>query len=188
MFLIGYKSYQNYQFYWMIHSIAIPLPYVFMFIIILSTGCILFIYFFYYKIRFDQLNGRICEIFAKCRIINKKEKLFLKLIDEHNLLAIEIQKANLFYWKTAATCFLFFSSVKITTVYVTIYSQHTLLKLLAVNSFMLCFIFGFVLSSLFSLQINSAKNNYKIMHSIVCKSKMRLKLKFKVNQNFVNLN
>ena len=186
IFLVAYLSYQNCgQFYWLIHSIVMSLPYVIMFITILSTGCILFILFIYYKMRFDQLNDKIILIIANRigkRISIEKEKSIYRLINEHNLLSIEIHKVNLFYRRTAATFFLFSSFVKITIVYVTIYSHHTLLKILIANAFVLCFIFAFALSTSFSLQINSAKSSYKIIHSLVCTGKMRLQLKLKVNQ------
>lgn len=49
-------------------------------------------------------------------------------------------------------------------VYLTIYMKHTLSKIVAVNGFIFYFFFGFGFSILFSMQINSAKKSYKIIH------------------------
>ena len=56
-----------------------------------------------------------------------------------------------------------------------------MMKLIIWIAFISIFFGGFGISYLLSLQINSAKKSYKNIHSIVCKSKMNLRLKLKVN-------
>ena len=183
-FSIAYLSYQKCgKFYWLFHSLIMSSQYVIMLINITTTGCTFCVYFVYYKMRYNQLNERIKSVVLSIKwrmILSVKEKLLLELIDEHNELSLEIEKINLFYRKTAAVLFITLSLIKIVTIYVTIYSEHTLLRILTVNAFGLCLVFGFILSSLFSLQIQAAQNSYKIIHSIVCKEKMRIKFKLKV--------
>lgn len=133
--------------------------------------------------RFNELNQKIKSLITLIKwrmILSGKEKLFLEIINEHNELSLDIGKMNLFYRKTEATLFITLSLIKIATIYVTIYGEHTLLKILAANAFGLCLVFGFILSSLFSLQIQAAQSSYKIIHSIICKNRMRIQLKLKV--------
>ena len=188
--LIAYLSYQNFgRFYWLFHMIVMSSQYVLMVITLTTTGCVFCVYFVYYKMRFNQLNQQIKSIASQLKwgmILNGKGKLLLQLIDEHNSLSLKIHNINLFYRKTAATVFVTLSLMKITTIYVTINAQHTLIRILIANAFGLCFVFGFILSTLFSLQISSAKSSYKIIHSIICKNKMRIQLKLKVSQIKVN--
>ena len=115
-------------------------------------------------------------------IFNLKEKLFLQLINEHNLLSLEIYKINLLIRRTAAFLFICFALFKIITIYLSIFMIHTFTRILAINAFILFFIIGFGISTLLSLQINSAKNSYKIIHSVVCNCQIRLQFKLKVNK------
>ena len=183
--LIAYLSYHNFgRFYWLVHMIIMSSQYVLMLITLTTTGCVFCVYFVYYKMRFNQLNQQIKSITSQIKwrmILNKKEKLLLQLIDEHNSLSLEIHNINLFYRKTAASLFVTLSLLKITTIYLTIYAQHTLIRISTANAFLLCLVFGFILSLLFSLQINSAKNSYNIIHSFVCRNQMRIQLKLKVS-------
>ena len=112
-----------------------------------------------------------------------KQKIFLELIHEHNSLAIEIQKCNLMLRRTVAIMFIGFSLNKIITLYVAIYLKHTLIRILAVNVFILLFIFGIGISILYSLQIYSSQSSYKIIHSIVCNCKMSIRLRLQVISN-----
>ena len=172
--------------YWWIHFILFTPIYVNMIMTILGAGCVCFIYFPYYKMRFDQLTIQTKEIIPNGKgkiIFLGKEKQFLQLINEHNSLALEINKFNLQFRKSIATIWICFAFVKIITLYLTIHLNHIFTKILAVNVFIILFFFGFGLTCLFSLQINSAKKNYKVIHSVVCKYKMRLQFRLKVNLN-----
>ena len=146
--------------------------------------------------QFDQLNeefkANIPKGKGKWRIFLPKlrrEKVFLQLINKHNFLALEINKCNLLLRRTTAIFFVVFSLVKITTLYLAIHVKHILTRII-VNIFSLVFIFGFGLSILFALQIKSSKNSYKIINLLICKYKMKLKFRLKVNKykNKINLN
>ena len=166
-----------------INLIVLLTPYVISIISIATGCCICSIYFPYYKFRFDQLNDEIKSIIpnGRGRVINKRRgKLIQQLINQHNLLSLEIDKFNLLLRRSAAMMFIVCALIKIITLYLTIYMKHTLIRILVGNAFIIFFIFGFGVSILFSLQINSAKNNYKFIHSVVCNYKMKLKLRFKV--------
>ena len=172
------------RLYWWIHLILFTPIYVSMLIIMATSGCLCYIYFAYYKLRFDQLNDQIKAIIPNGKwkmIFIGKEKLLLQMIDQHNLLALEINKVNLLLRRSAAMIFVILALCKIVTLYLTIYLKHTLARIIILNGFLFLFIFGFGLTTLFSLQINSAKKSYKIIHSVVCKCKMRIQLRLKVN-------
>ena len=153
-------------------------------------GCRYFVripYFSYYKLRYDQLNYQLKSIEQSIRkqksIFIGRQKIFLELIHVHNSLAIEIQKCNLLLRRTVATMFIGFSLIKIITLYMAIYVKNTLIRILAVNIFVLLFIFGFGISLLYSLQIHSSKSSYKIIHSIVCNCKISIRLRLQVISN-----
>ena len=81
----------------MIHLILMNASYFGNLISLGTTGCDCFIYFSYYKFRFDQINDQIKASILKGKwklILYRKEKLFLNFINEHNLLALEIHKVN----------------------------------------------------------------------------------------------
>ena len=143
--------------------------------------CIVYIIFPYYKFRFDQIHHQIQLLLPNGKIFSRtREKLLTKLIDEHNKLSIEIYKMNLMIRKTAAITLITFSIVKILSLYLMINMKEIIMKVTVTNIFFLCFIFGLGLCYLFTLQIKSAHQSYKLLDSMVCKYKMRLQFKFKV--------
>lgn len=172
------------RLYCWIHLIMFTLIYINLIVSYATACCTCYIYFIYYKMRFDQLNDQIKAVIpnGKWKVIFRgKEKLLIQLINEHNSLATEIQKVNLLLSRTAAVMFITFALIKITLIYLTFYMKHTLGRLIALNGFLFFFTFGFGMSILFWLQINSTKNSFKIMHSAVCNCKMSIELRLKVN-------
>ena len=175
------------RLYYFIHAMLFTGPYFCLHANSLSIFCIFGIYFLYYKFRFDQLNERIKSIIkssgkGKWRmILPGKEKAFLQLINEHNYLSLEIHKVNLLLRKSVAMMFVFFALFKILSLYLSIKMKPSLVWMANVNGFINMTIFGFGISYLLSHQIYSAQNSYKIIHSVVCKYKMRLQLRLKVN-------
>ena len=147
------------------------------------AGCVNYLYFPYFKLRFDQFNHQIKQIQnTRSKIIfPMKENLLIKLITEHNSLALEVNKFNLLFRKTGAAMFVCLSFGKITTVYLSIYMKHTFTRILMISAFSYFFLFGFGITCIYSLQINSSKSSYKMFHSIVCRYKMKLQLRLKVN-------
>ena len=171
------------RLYWFIHSFVMLILYILVFYTFATVACCMYIYFTYFKMRFDQLNNQIQKFNPNgkwARILLGKEKFFFNLINEHNSLSLEIYKMNLIMRRLAAAMFVCLALIKILLLYMTIYVKHTLFRFIAVNTFMIFFIFGFGVSYLFSLQIYSAQNSYKTIHSIVCNCKMSIKLRFKV--------
>lgn len=147
--------------------------------------CFIYIYFSYYKMLFDQFNSQFkLLINDKSNVINKsKEAKLIRLINEHNLAAIEINKMNIILNRTAAALFLTFSLVKIIALYLIMNIKQQLFKLMMQNIFGAFLTIGFGISILISLQIKSAHKGYKFVYPIVCRGKMRLKFRFKVKFN-----
>ena len=112
------------------------------------------------------------------------EKQLNRLIYEHNLASIEIDKINLLMRRTAACIFIVFSFVKIISLYLFIYSNDIIIRFVLINSVVIFVIFGYALSYFFSLQIKSAHQSYKTIHLIVCKYKMRFYPKIKVKISY----
>ena len=137
----------------------------------------------YYKIRFDQLNHQIKSIIlnGNLKFITKtREELLMNLINEHNQLAIQVYKLNMMLRRSVASCFINFSLMKIISLHLMLNTKDWLSKILAINAFALYFVFGFIITYLFSLQIKSAHQTLQLIHLVVCKGKIKLKLKLKV--------
>ena len=181
--LILYFAILSQQLYWWIHFIFICPIYINMLFTLFIAACANYLYFPYFKLRFDQLNNQIKAIQnTRSKIIfPMREHLFIKLINEHNSLALEVNKFNLLFRKTAAALFVCLSFSKITTIYLSIYMKHTFTRILMISGFSYLFLFGFGITCIYSLQINSSKSSYKMFHSIVCRCKMKLQLRLKVN-------
>ena len=156
----------------------------------LSVPCLYIIILFYYIMKFRQINHQIDlildekGIFFKRKILiidNTKERQLISLIHEHNLAAIEIHKVNLIIRRTTACLFLTFAIMKIISLYLMVNINEFFMKmfLLIFDLFMLTF--GFAGCYLPTLQIKSAHQPLKTVHSIVCKYKTSLRLKLKVS-------
>lgn len=72
--------------------------------------------------------------------------------------------------------FVCFSLIKIIALYLLIYIKHTFARIIAINGFIIYFVFCFGVSILYAANIISLQ-----IHSIVCKCTIRLKLRLKVN-------
>ena len=97
-------------------------------------------------------------------------------------MSLKIDKMDLIVRRWGSAFFVCFALIKIVALYMVIFMKQTLLRLLAFNGLVFASFYGFWLSYLLSLQINSAKNSYKIIHSIVCSYKMSSKLRLTLNQ------
>lgn len=108
--------------FWSIHTFVMTAFYMQIFITLSITGSILFIYFYYFKyyfkLRFDQLNHQIKLVIPDGYVINKRrEKIFYKLINQHNKLSLEILKVNLVFRRSVASFFVCLSFIKIISIY-----------------------------------------------------------------------
>ena len=163
------------------------IPHLFIGIIAFSyVLCFDLILFSYYKMRFDQIHSSIKSI-SNSKLINKKrENQFIDLIGEHNTVSIEIHKLNLMLRRSQGIMSMVLSTVRIIILHLLIrFNNNILLNMMLSIAFCILVVFGFALSYLLTLQIESAHQSNKFIHSILTKSKMRLKFKFKVIYNFV---
>ena len=69
-------------------------------------------------------------------------------------------KFNLHFRRSTAIWFVVLASIKIVTLYLTIYMKHKFIRILAADAFIWEFIFGFAIITVFSRQIYSAQNSY----------------------------
>ena len=72
-------------------------------------------------------------------------------INEHNSLSVEVHKLNMMRRRTAASCFIKFSLMKIISLHLMFSPNDLSIKILAINIFVLYFVFGFAVTYLFSL-------------------------------------
>ena len=153
--------------------------------------CIVFILCLYYKIRFNQihlsiksivLNGDWNDINKIIKIINKRtENRLINLIKEHENVSNEIHQLNLMIRRAAGGLAIFFIIDRIIVIYLLInYNNNVFVIVMLLCQFLILFIFGFAITYLCSRQIKSAHQSYKLIYSILCKSKIRLQFRFKV--------
>ena len=146
--------------------------------------CIVLILISYYKMRFDQIYSSIKSIVSngKSNIINKRrEKKLKNLIEEHKSVSNEIQKVNSIFRRSVGAMFITLSVNRVNALYVLInYKNNIFVVLMLSFTLFLIFTFGFGLTYLFSHQIKSAHQSYKLIYSILCKFKMKLRFRFKV--------
>ena len=152
--------------------------------VLTSDCCLVYIYFTYYKFKFDQFHTKIFKLINVNLIeemINlRKERKLIRLINQHNRLSIEIHRFNLSIRRCAAVMFVAFCLIKIISLYLVEHTTNSLYEILFQNIFFVFLICTFGLSILYSIQIKSAHQSYKLIYSIICKYKMRLSLKLKV--------
>ena len=146
--------------------------------------CMVLILISYYKMRFDQIHSSIKSIVSngKWSVINKRrEKQLKNLIEEHKSVSNEIHKVNLMLRRSVGAMFIALSMNRVNTLYVLINFENNIfvVLMLSITSFLI-FTFGFGLTYLFSHQIKSAHQNYKLIYSILCKFNMKLRFRFKV--------
>ena len=178
---IGIMS--NHIFWYIQASLLIPL-YLVVAATIAPYTCIIYMILAYYKLLFDQMNKLIAFVKPNDRrkvITEWKEVKLTRLMSEHNLASVEIHSINLILRRTAALLFLFASLIKIISLYLVINTKNDWMRMLIINIFVVFFTFGFGMTFMFSLQIKSAHKSLKIVHSMICKYRMRLSFKLKVS-------
>ena len=184
--LYGLIAIKSGQIFWLFEFVLITPFYIEIVLVITTFACTTYVYYAYYMLLFNQINDRFKFLMKnnnKSKIIcQKKEIKLLHLIHEHNLAAIEIDNMNSIIKRSDATMFITFSLIKNITLYLFINAKDTFLNLLMGNAFIAFFIFGFGASIMFSLQIKSAHKSQRLIHSILCKYKMRLSFRLQVIQ------
>ena len=173
------------KFIWIFLSICL-VPYLIIADVAFSSWmCINLILFSYYKMRFDQIHSSIKSIVSngQWNVINKRrERQLINLIEEHKSVSNEIHKLNLMFHRSAGVMITFISILRTIAIYLLINSNNNIfINVMLSVGFCLIFFFGFGLSYLFSHQIKSAHQSDKLINLILCRFKMRLQFRFKVN-------
>ena len=176
--------------YWICDTLFMISFYVYSIFLLAICCCVKYLFYFYYKLLFDQITEQIKSFVSnkQIRMTLRKERILLNLIKQHHQAAMEINEMSMNSRRRTALEFLMFSLIKIITLYLMMNSKHILIKGFAINVFGIFMIFGFGLSLVFSLQIQSAHQGYKFIHSVICKQKMKLSLRMKVNHFNLNSN
>ena len=126
LFITGILSYYFYhQFYILIHFVIMTPVHLMLFYVNGTTAPLINIYLLCYKFRFDQLNHRIKPVISNGNsktIYYRQDRLFRKLIHEHNSLSLEIHKFNLLFRNSISTFFVVVALIKIISFYLAIYT------------------------------------------------------------------
>ena len=132
---------------------------------------------FYYKYKFDQINKSVRSIASSDSIPSIELWHF---INEHNLITIEVNKLNLFIRRSTAVLFVTSGIIEDMFIYLAIYSDNIIHKILLSFLAIAYFFIGFAYCYLISLVSTSAHRSYKIIFSILNKRTTNLRLKIKV--------
>ena len=173
------------QLFWFLEAIHVITFDVFAAYSLSSAAIIIYIYFSYYKLLFDQINVKIKGIMSnvKWKFITKtREKMLINLIQEHDELANEIHQMNLIVRRMAAVMFISLSFVRIISLYLLIHMKVSLLKFAVLNGVICSFVFGYGLNHFLSKQIRSAHQSRQFVYSIICKYKMSFDLRIKLTK------
>ena len=146
--------------------------------------CINIILISYYKMRFDQIHSSIKSIVSngRCNVINKRrEKQLKNLIEEHRSLAYEVHQFNLMVRWSLVGMIMAFSMTRIVVIYYLIITKNKIF----INVFSICVLiivglFGFSMNYLFTLQMKSAHQSYKLIYCILTGRKMKFRFRLKV--------
>ena len=141
-----------------------------------------FIYSFYYKSLFDQINHSIKSLHEHSNYLVLNTKL-LRQINEHYYVSNEIAKLNLFIRKSIATFFITSSTIIHIQIYLAIYSNKFIYKLIWSIIGYGFFFLGFGLCYLLSLISKSARQSYNEIFPILIHRKTNLRVKLRVNLN-----
>ena len=138
-----------------------------------------FIYSFYYKSLFDQINKsiKLLDQQQNYSVLNVK---LLRLINEHNSVSNEIAKLNSFVRKSLAIFFITSSSIEHLFIYLAFKSDHIWQIFIWTNVSFCYFFINFGMCYLFSLIPSSAHQSYDKLYSILIKRKINIRVKFKV--------
>ena len=168
-----------------IHKTILPVilsPLLLILLIIVQTTfhsgtALLLIVIFYYKSLFDQIYQRIHFMF-QFNFISSIE--FNRIFNEHNLIAIQVNKLNLFVRRTIAVYFIASSLFKITFLHLAIHSEDSHLRLFWGFVFALYNLYGFLISYGMHSLTKSAHKSYKLIYSFLATKKLNLSMRLKV--------
>lgn len=174
---------------WILDILFIMPFYLYLIFMLAICGSLRHLFYFYYKLLFDQITHQIKSSVSNGRkwfngrinITLRQERKLIYLIKQHHKATEEINKMNLNQRRRTACDFVAFSLVKIITLYLFMYTKNIMIRGFAINVFAIFVIHAFGLSFVYSLQIESAHQGYKFIHSVICKHKMKLSLRMKVN-------
>ena len=152
-------------------------------------GSIVIISIYYFKLLFDQIN-------LKFEIIYKRSHRFLRLTDrqnliwltkKHNSIRIMIDQTNLVISKCICVLFIALAFMQIIPLNLLIETDVWFEKLFYLMFLFTSLSYGFGITLLFSIQINSAHKSYKTIYKIL-RGKRNLKFYFQRKVLNVNLN
>ena len=178
------------QLFWYLEAIHVITFDIFAAYSLSSAIIIIYIYFSYYKLLFDQINVKIKEMMSNGKykvIIKRREEMLMNLIQEHNQFSNEIHQMNLIIRRIAAVMFVSLSFVRIISLYLLIHMKTSLLKFAVLNGVICSFLFAYSLNHFLSKQIKSAHQSQKFVYSIICRYKMSFNLRMKLTKFYERL-
>ena len=129
---------------------------------------------------FDQMNSETKLILMRIKnlkVINKIiEAKLSELIKEHNQVSIKVNVINMIARRSAATAYLAVTLIIIASLYISINTKQVLVRIISIVILIYSLMIDFAIAYLLSLQIKSAHQNLKLIHSLLSNSKMRLTL------------
>ena len=148
----------------------------------ISGSITLFILIIYFKLRFDQINVNIKSLIPNGRVISRSRgRQLIRLIDEHNSVAIQVHQANLVCRRFFAAVFIYLALVKIIPLYYLLLKTSDFMQnVMAIYFLIIVMLMGYVMTFMLTQQIKSAHQSLRLIYSVVCRYKMEFRLRLKV--------
>ena len=144
---------------------------------ILAYFTIFYIILLYYYLRLRQLNIRF-RLFNKLKIASPK--IFIRMIDEHNLISTDIYKINLFTRRSVAMLFLCSALIVDLLIFLVFFTKSLFIQVLvsawSLAALSIIIILNFLLISL----TESAHQSYNKIYAILMRRNLTYRIKIKV--------
>lgn len=146
---------------------------------ILAYFTTFYIILVYYYLRFRQLNIRF-RLFSKLKITSPK--IFIRMIDEHNLISTDIYKMNLFIRRSIAMLFLCSALIVDILIFLVFFIKSLFIQVLvsvwSLEALLIIIILNFLLISL----SESAHQSYYKIYTILKRRNLTYRMKIKVSK------
>ena len=143
-------------------------------------GLNLFLFLYYYKLIFDQINHQIQAIEKRSHktVSFISQMRLLRLVKKHDLKAQEIKQINIMVHHSSLMFYVCLASLQTIPLHLFMESEVFIYQIIYVVHLIGAFAFGFGAIFIFSMQVNSAHKSHKTIYKILTKNLVQHKFSF----------
>ena len=139
-----------------------------------------FLFLYYYKLIFDQINHQI-EVIEKrsYKTVSLIDQyLLIRLVKKHDLRAQQVKQLNVMVHRSSLMFYVCLASLQTIPLHLFMESEVLIYQIVYVIYLIDTIAFGFGAIFIFSMQINSAHKSHKIIYKILTKNLVQHKFSF----------